>query len=67
MDARSPAMTSPCIRLCVVDRTRGLCAGCGRSLAEIGGWTSFSEDERRAIMALLPARLAAAADEEAGR
>ena len=67
MNVTTPAMTSPCIRLCVVDRARGLCAGCGRTLAEIGGWTSFSEDERRAIMALLPARRAARPEGDADR
>ena len=59
MDDRRTAMISPCIRLCVIDTARGLCAGCGRTLAEIGGWMAFSEAERRAIMADLPARLAA--------
>jgi predicted Fe-S protein YdhL (DUF1289 family) len=67
MDTRRTAMTSPCIRLCVVDRARGLCAGCGRTLAEIGGWMTFTDEERRAIMAILPARLAAGAAEDAGR
>lgn len=66
MDARRPAMTSPCIKLCVLDRARGLCAGCGRTLAEIGAWTSLTDDERRAIMAALPARLAAAGFEDMG-
>jgi predicted Fe-S protein YdhL (DUF1289 family) len=32
--------------------------GCGRSLAEIAGWTSLSDAERRRIMDELPARLA---------
>ena len=53
------AMLTPCIKLCVIDAASGLCAGCGRSLAEIGGWLGFSDAERRAVMAGLPARLAA--------
>ena len=48
---------TPCIKLCVIDTASGLCAGCGRSLAEIGGWLGFSDAERRAVMATLPARL----------
>jgi predicted Fe-S protein YdhL (DUF1289 family) len=36
-----------------------MCVGCGRTLAEIGNWSRYSEDERRAIMDSLPARLAA--------
>lgn len=49
---------SPCIRLCVVDPLSGLCAGCGRTLAEIGAWMRLTDGERRSVMDLLPARLA---------
>jgi len=31
----------------------------GRTLAEIGGWIGFTPEERRRVMAELPARLAA--------
>ncbi len=54
---RGPVLT-PCIKLCVIDAATGLCAGCGRSLAEIGGWRDFSDAQRLAVMALLPERLA---------
>ncbi len=47
---------SPCIRNCVM--ADGLCMGCGRTLDEIASWSGLPEHERRAIMALLPARLA---------
>jgi hypothetical protein len=30
---------SPCNKVCVIDAACGLCIGCGRSLAEVGGWT----------------------------
>lgn len=49
-------MESPCIKVCVIDEITRLCTGCGRSLAEIAGWTSFTADERRRIMSELPAR-----------
>jgi predicted Fe-S protein YdhL (DUF1289 family) len=49
---------TPCVKVCVIDAVSGLCAGCGRSLAEIGGWLGFSDAERRQVMAALPARLA---------
>jgi len=52
-------MLSPCVRLCTLDPERGICVGCGRTLAEIGNWMRYSDEERRAIMALLPQRLAA--------
>ena len=60
-------VTTPCIKLCVVDREAGLCAGCGRTLAEIGGWLGLSEAERRTIIAELPARLAGLAERDAVR
>ena len=50
-------MESPCIKICTYDPGSGLCLGCGRTLAEIAGWASFSDAERRRIMDELPARL----------
>ena len=58
IDRASP-IESPCNKVCVIDAACGLCIGCGRSLAEIGGWISMTADERRRIMAELPARRAA--------
>ena len=49
---------TPCIKTCVVDPASRLCVGCGRTLAEIGGWIGFTPQERRQIMAELPERLA---------
>lgn len=49
--------SSPCIRVCVIDPASQLCAGCGRTLAEIAQWSGLSEAERLAIMAKLPKRL----------
>jgi len=50
---------SPCVKVCAVDPARALCAGCGRTMAEIAGWIGFTADERRRIMAELPGRIAA--------
>ncbi len=55
-----PRILSPCVRICVIDGPSGLCAGCGRSLDEIGRWLSYTDAERRAIMEDLPARRAMA-------
>jgi predicted Fe-S protein YdhL (DUF1289 family) len=52
-----PAMETPCEKICIVDPPSGLCRGCGRSLAEIGRWTAYSDHERAHIMAELPKRL----------
>ena len=59
MDAprRPPvAIKSPCVLVCTVDGDSGLCLGCHRTLPEIARWSAFSDDERAAIMAELPAR-----------
>ena len=48
---------TPCRSICVVDEPSGLCSGCGRSLAEIMRWISYSDGERGKIMAALPERL----------
>ncbi|MDP9809083.1 putative Fe-S protein YdhL (DUF1289 family) [Rhizobium tibeticum] len=52
-------MQTPCIHVCSIDPETGLCMGCGRTLPEIGGWMSFCDEERRQLIAILPARLAA--------
>jgi uncharacterized protein len=51
-------MESPCVKICTYQPGAGLCLGCGRTLAEIAGWTAMSDAERRRIMDALPDRLA---------
>jgi uncharacterized protein len=53
-----PAASSPCIKLCVIDRLSGLCEGCGRTLQEVTQWGTMSEAERVQIMTQLPERKA---------
>ena len=48
---------SPCILVCAIDMKTGFCFGCGRTREEISAWSDLSPDDRRAIMAILPARL----------
>jgi predicted Fe-S protein YdhL (DUF1289 family) len=50
---------TPCVKVCVVDGQSNSCLGCGRSLGEIAQWARFSDDQRDAVMALLPARIEA--------
>jgi len=52
-------MESPCVKICTYDATSGLCSVCGRTLQEIGNWFSMTDDQRRAVMDALPARLKA--------
>ena len=51
------SIESPCILICSIDEKTGYCFGCGRTSAEIAGWLSFTPEERRDVMAGLPARL----------
>ncbi len=47
---------SPCVKVCVIHPESRLCTGCLRSIDEIAAWSRFSPEDRRAIMAELPAR-----------
>lgn len=51
------AISTPCVKTCVLDPSSGLCIGCGRTSDEIAGWTGLQEAERHAIMEGLEARL----------
>lgn len=51
---------SPCVAVCVLDPGTGWCKGCYRTIGEIAGWLGMSEAERRAVVAALPGRRAAA-------
>jgi hypothetical protein len=44
----------------MIDPKTNLCFGCGRTLPEIARWHRMDTAERRAVMALLPARMAEA-------
>jgi predicted Fe-S protein YdhL (DUF1289 family) len=55
---RGEAIETPCVRICQIDAAQGICEGCGRTLAEIGGWLSMTPEHRRRVIAELPARLA---------
>ena len=50
-------VSTPCIKICVMDPRAGICAGCGRTLEEIARWGGMAESERLRIIELLPARL----------
>ena len=53
-------VSTPCVKVCIVDGKNGLCVGCGRTLSEIAAWGGMDETRRAAIMRELPARLAKA-------
>jgi predicted Fe-S protein YdhL (DUF1289 family) len=49
---------SPCVGICRLDPISGWCDGCGRTGREIADWIDASDDDRLAIFARLPERLA---------
>ena len=54
MSERAPI--SPCVGVCTLDPVSHYCIGCARSIEEIAGWARFSPEEKRRVIALLPAR-----------
>ncbi|TMM54235.1 DUF1289 domain-containing protein [Sulfitobacter sabulilitoris] len=58
---------SPCIKICVIHPEARLCTGCLRSIDEITRWSKLSAEDRRAIMAELPARSGQIAKRRGGR
>ena len=49
-------VASPCVNVCRMDAASGYCEGCGRKLDEIASWSIYTAAEKRAVLALLPAR-----------
>jgi hypothetical protein len=64
---RRTEIESPCVQICVIHPETRLCAGCARSIDEIGGWSRMSPEERRAIMDELRNRDAAPKGRRGGR
>lgn len=62
--AMSSPIESPCVKVCAIDPTTGWCLGCGRSMAEIGGWSTLAPERRRAVMAELDGRMQRIDDRE---
>jgi predicted Fe-S protein YdhL (DUF1289 family) len=50
------SILSPCVGICRIDESMGLCLGCARTGEEIAIWRETGEGQRRRIWAALPAR-----------
>ena len=57
-------ISTPCVKLCVVDPISSYCIGCGRTTAEIAAWSGMSETKRTTIIGVLEARLRGARSRE---
>lgn len=47
---------SPCIRVCVIHPSAGICAGCYRTVEEIAAWGGMEDADRLALKEALPER-----------
>jgi predicted Fe-S protein YdhL (DUF1289 family) len=55
-DVAGGEVKSPCVNVCRMSDVTGYCEGCFRTIDEIAGWSQFSDDEKRRVLAALPAR-----------
>jgi predicted Fe-S protein YdhL (DUF1289 family) len=60
-DAVARTRASPCISVCRIEPSDGLCVGCLRTLDEIAGWGAMSAERRLEVWRLIDERRAAAA------
>ena len=49
-------VSSPCTDVCKMSPVTGYCEGCQRTIAEIAGWSEYTDGQKRAVLARLPAR-----------
>ncbi|NJD26604.1 MAG: DUF1289 domain-containing protein [Betaproteobacteria bacterium] len=47
---------SPCINVCRMDETSGLCQGCFRTLDEIALWSRLDDSQRLGVLAAIVSR-----------
>ena len=52
-----PHVPSPCLSVCVMDPQTEVCAGCWRSLEEIGVWSRISDEAKRQVWQRIQQRL----------
>lgn len=53
------AVPSPCISICRMNATTGLCEGCFRTRDEIAGWSGAGEGQKRFLWGVICQRMAA--------
>ena len=56
MSERAPV--SPCVGVCTLDPVSLYCQGCLRTIEEIAQWPRLAAEEKRRVLASLPARRA---------
>ena len=57
MNSPSETIVSPCIGVCSMNETSGLCEGCYRTIEEIRDWWDMTPAQRDTVMQRLDQRL----------
>jgi len=50
------AVPSPCISVCRMDASSGLCLGCLRTIDEIAAWSTLADEAKRSVWVLIEQR-----------
>ena len=58
MQTEEAMIESPCVKICELNGA-DICVGCGRSRAEIGGWSAMSNEQKKRVVAAARERLKA--------
>lgn len=53
---QSSRLPSPCISVCTMELSSGLCKGCLRTLDEIASWSTLDDEGKRIIWARIETR-----------
>jgi hypothetical protein len=53
---KSEGVPSPCTDVCKMSPVTGYCEGCQRTIGEIAAWSQYSDRQKHAVVARLPAR-----------
>ncbi|MSQ19072.1 MAG: DUF1289 domain-containing protein [Betaproteobacteria bacterium] len=48
--AQEPTVASPCVDVCKMSATTGLCEGCLRTIDEIAGWSTMTVTAKREVL-----------------
>lgn len=67
MTPATAPVPSPCVHVCRLDAATGWCEGCLRTIDEIVAWSAMTDDDKRAVWALLPQRRESPQREPAAR
>ncbi len=59
-DQPKPKLPSPCVSVCQMDPSDGVCLGCYRTRGEIASWRSMDEADQQKLLDILSERRAAA-------